>query len=62
MLLGEPMRQFHQQLLEHYNDGRGLRLHYVTARELVNVVHAAEDGHNGNPGHYRDYRYQLSGA
>ncbi len=62
MLLGEPMRQFHQQLLEHYNDGRGFRLHYVAARELVNILHAAEAGHNGNPGHYRDYRYRLSGA
>ncbi len=62
MLLGEPMRQFHQQLLAHYNDGRRFRLHYVSARELVNILHAAEEDHHGNPGQFRDYRYRLPGA
>jgi hypothetical protein len=32
-----------------------LHLHYVTAREMVNIVRAAEDGAHGNPGAYRDY-------
>ena len=31
------------------------RLHYVTARETYNIVKAAEGGHRGNPGQYRDY-------
>jgi hypothetical protein len=31
------------------------RLHYVTAREAYNIVKAAEDGHSGNAGDYRDY-------
>lgn len=57
MLLGEPMRQFHQALLKQYNEGRQFRVHYVSAREMVNILHAAEDGYAGNPGEYRDYRY-----
>ena len=35
-----------------------VRLHYVTAREMVNILHAAEDGHSGDPGKFRDYRYR----
>jgi hypothetical protein len=60
MLLGEPMRRFHQALSEQYGDGRNLRLHYVSARELVNILHAAEDGKSGNPCEYRDYVYQRN--
>lgn len=56
--LGEPIRRFHQELLAQYNDETHFRVHYVTARELVNIVHAAEDGMTGNPGSYRDYRYR----
>jgi hypothetical protein len=55
MLLGAPMRRFHEQLRQE----EGLRLHYVTAREMVNIIHAAEDGRVGNPGEYRDYRYKT---
>jgi hypothetical protein len=57
-LLGEAMAGFHRSLGE-FCLNSGIRLHYVTARELVNVVHAAEDGHSGNAGDYRDHRYQL---
>ncbi len=35
---------------------RGIKLHYMTAREAYNVVKAAEDGETGNPEDYRDYR------
>jgi hypothetical protein len=28
----------------------------VSAREMANVILAACDGHEGNPGDYRDYR------
>jgi hypothetical protein len=31
------------------------RLHYVTAREVYNIVKAAEAGHSGNPNDYRDF-------
>ena len=59
VFLGEPYRAFHQHLAETYTEANGWRLHYVTARELVNILHAAEDGHSGNAGQFRDYRYKL---
>jgi hypothetical protein len=62
MLLGPQMAAFHRDLLAAFNDGRRFRLHYVTAREMVNILHAAEDGRTGNPGRYRDYGLVLPGA
>lgn len=38
---------------------RGFRLHYVSAREMVNILHAAEDGHGGDAGPWRDYIYSA---
>jgi hypothetical protein len=35
------------------------RVHFVTAREMVNVMLAACDGRDGDPGSYRDYRLRL---
>jgi hypothetical protein len=55
MLLGEGMRRFHESL----PDAAGLQIHYVTAREMANLVHAAEDGCTGDPGDYRDYQFRL---
>jgi hypothetical protein len=57
MLLGPPMERFHQQMLDAFNDGVRYRLHYVTARETVNIIHAAEAGATGSPGQWRDYSY-----
>lgn len=37
------------------NDGKNHVLHYVTAREMYNIIKALEAGKNGNPGEYRDY-------
>lgn len=59
VFLGEPYRAFHQHLAETYTEANGWRLHYVTARELVNILHAAEDGQAGNAGQFRDYCYRL---
>ena len=56
MLLGEPMRKFHQHLASRFGHDTPFRLHYVSAREMVNIVHAAEDGHSGNPNDFRNYR------
>lgn len=61
VFLGDPYRAFHQHLAETYTEAKGWRLHYVTARELVNILHAAEEGHSGNAGQFRDHRYKLSG-
>lgn len=55
MMLGEATASFHRDILARWNDGVRYRLHYVTAREMVNIVHAAEGGQAGNPGQYRDY-------
>lgn len=57
VLLGPAMAAFHRAIGTAFNDGRRYRLHYVTAREMVNIIHAAEDGKTGNPGLFRDYRY-----
>jgi len=57
MLLGKAMQEFHRTLLSQFNDGQRYRVHYVSAREMVNIIHAAEDGKTGDPGAYRDYLY-----
>ena len=54
-LLGEPSEQMHRYLEERYNDGVRHVLHYVTSREMYNIVKAAEAGMTGNPNQYRDY-------
>jgi len=54
-LLGAPMHAMHDYLESRYNDGRNYVLHYVSARELYNIVKAAEAGKCGNPGDYRDF-------
>ncbi|CAA9331351.1 MAG: hypothetical protein AVDCRST_MAG40-1920 [uncultured Gemmatimonadaceae bacterium] len=38
---------------------RGDTLHFVSAREMVNIALAACDGREGSPSDYRDYRLQL---
>ena len=38
-----------------YNDGKDWKLHYVSAREMYNIVKAAEQGLTGDPGQYRDH-------
>jgi hypothetical protein len=54
LLLGSAMRRFHTEMLEQVAKA-GLHLHYVTVREMANIVRAAEEGAEGNPGLYRDY-------
>lgn len=54
-LLGAPFTRFLSDLIENARQ-RGDTLHFVTAREMVNIMFAACDGRDGNPGQYRDYR------
>ena len=54
-LLGEPVDAMHRYLESRYNDGSNYVLHYVTAREVFNIIKAAEAGLDGNPNDYRDY-------
>ena len=58
MFLGNAMQKFHRDLAQVASEIPGFRYHYVTAREMVNILHAAEDGHSGDPGKFRNYRYQ----
>jgi hypothetical protein len=54
--LGPARVRFHAQIQE-FALNQGLRLHYVSAREMVNIIHAAEDGHVGDAGAWRDHVY-----
>lgn len=53
VMLGAPIEDLHSALLE-LSRGRW-RIHYVTAREMFNVVLAAMDGMDGSPARYFDY-------
>jgi hypothetical protein len=61
-LFGEKAFAMHRALNEQFGDGRHYCLHYVTARQAVNIVKAAEDGMEGNPSDYRDYRIPAPAA
>lgn len=54
-LLGPQMDAMHDYLENTYNDGERYVLHYVTAREVYNIVKAAEAGEQGDPARWRDY-------
>jgi hypothetical protein len=54
-LLGKETDEMFSYLESRYNDGTDYILHYVTAREMYNIVKAAEAGLNGDPNEYRDY-------
>jgi hypothetical protein len=41
--------------------GRKETLHFVAAREMANILLAACDGREGNPGDYRNYRFKRFG-
>jgi hypothetical protein len=56
-VLGEPMRRFLEELVQ----GAARRketLHFVSAREMTNIILAACEGREGNPGDYRDYKFK----
>lgn len=54
-LLGADMHAMHDHLERVYNDGTNYVLHYVTAREVYNIVKAAEAGKSGDPNAWRDF-------
>lgn len=54
-LLGSSMFEAYDYLHNFYNDGKSWSLHYVTAREMYNIIKAAEAGKRGNPCEYRDF-------
>jgi len=54
---GAPMRNFLEELVRGARD-RKETLHFTSAREMVNIILAACDGKEGDPGLYRDYRFK----
>jgi hypothetical protein len=54
-LLGKSFEEMNDYLTTKYNDGDNYLLHYVSAREMYNIVKAAEQGEQGNPNDYRDF-------
>jgi hypothetical protein len=54
-LLEESAEKMYLYLENKYNDGKQYMLHYVTAREMYNIIKAAESGKSGNPEYYRDF-------
>jgi hypothetical protein len=58
-VLGDPMRKFLRELVEGAQE-RSETLHFTSAREMTNIILAACDGREGNPGDYRDYRLKRN--
>jgi hypothetical protein len=57
--LGSAMQEFVRELTAGA-EGRNEVVHFVSAREMVNIILAACDGKEGNPGEYRDYQLSRS--
>jgi len=56
-VLGTAFRKFLKDLVTGAPE-RKETLHFVTAREMTNIILAACDGREGNPGDFRDYRFR----
>jgi parallel beta-helix repeat protein len=62
MLLGEPMRRFHAGLASRAEQDSHFRYHYVTAREMYNLVKAAESGWSGDVVDALDFELVWNGS
>jgi hypothetical protein len=58
-MLGTSIQDFLRELVEGPGNRTEYRLHFVTMREMVNIVLAVCDERQGNPGEFRDYRFRL---
>lgn len=56
-LLGEPMVRLHEELARRAGEDAHFHYHYVTAREIYNLVKAAEAGYMGSVAEARDYLF-----
>ncbi len=54
-LLGADLNALYADAEARYNDGSGYRMHYVTAREMFNVIKATEAGVEGDVRELRDW-------
>lgn len=57
VLLGDPMVRFHEGLARRMQEDPHFHVHYVTAREMANLVVAAEAGFAGTVNEARDYQW-----
>jgi hypothetical protein len=57
-MLGSSIQRFLSDLAREVR-GSQFQVHFVTAREMVNIIIAACDGREGNPRDYRNYRLTL---
>ena len=55
VVLGKVADAMYSTLESEYRNQPGYCLHYVTARELYNIIKAAEAGERGDPSKFRDY-------
>lgn len=60
VLTGSQMHLFHKSMSS-LGQNQACVLHYVSARELYNIVRAAEVGKTGDPGQYRDFEVLWNG-
>ncbi len=60
-LLGDPMVRFHRALALRAEEDPGFHFHYVTAREMYNLVRAAEAGWEGTVAEARNYLLHWNG-
>lgn len=54
--IGEDAKRFFGEIVEESNRTGKYKVHFASAREAFNMVNAAMDGKNGEPGNYRDYK------
>lgn len=58
VLLGSAMQTFHQHLQQRAETDSAFKFHYVSAREMTNLVHAAEANWQGTVQEARDYLWK----
>jgi hypothetical protein len=56
LMIGEQMKRFMSEVLENAARTGEFNVHFASAREAFNMVMAAVDGRQGEPGAYRDYK------
>lgn len=56
VVIGEDLTRFFGNVVELGEQSGKFKTHFATAREAFNIVMAAVDGHDGEPGLYRNYR------
>jgi hypothetical protein len=58
-ILGSSIQNFLRALVERPGNRPEYRVHFVTMREMVNIILAACDSREEDPGEFRDYRFRL---